>query len=661
MQATSRVIWSVCQTDGMDEIHILDVMRRAVREGVSGIEIVGRNIDRVITYREFSELHDVVNPTSLAMDQAMLDRICACAAALGLRLGIWHHEVSGPADLFTRLPALRAEDGLLALDSPVLYRFITGKCTEFLERFPVIQELVLTLTETNFVVSQRPFCDIPPVERIRRILQAVADATEPLGRRLVVRPFSAVRADEIYVREAMDQLQAKNVSIMYKTEPGDWNPFLPDEPSIGSFRRYEIRTETDAGAEYYGQADFPCCYARFIRKRLESAIHKGATVCSIRVDRGSTHNAFGHPLNEVNVMAPTRWVLQPGRDLDSYWRDWWKERYGAAVPAPVDVLERTFEVIQKTLYINGHSITHHAFPAIGHAKHIQVFHLFEEDVLLDHFKEHWATQPLRRTLRHEEILKEKEAAVALAAGIREEFTRLSSGLEPAARGIVCAYLARLELLAGAFLQFCRVSTAHLEEMWEGQSHTVAGFDVEARRMLQLADAIQRAFGPGFFRGMPERMKEIVAGLQTERAMEMPLRDALCRVPHLTDAVLCGFASEGHRLAKRLHTGATPVVENRHVRETGIGPDEGFGYELKAVPGKPHRLTLDIVSDGQPFAMAVSVGGATKTLALDLPAGIHAQRLGPFVIPDPSVRIKIWSPQAKPCQVAALTLQTEEPG
>src|SRR5690606_38912462 len=120
-------------------------------------------------------------------------------------------------------------------------------------------------------------------ERVRRLLRAILDATEPRGKQLVIRPFSAIRSDELHVREAVESLNARHVSMMYKTEPFDWNPFLPNEPLIGSITGYEARAETDAGAEYYGQGVFPCLYTEHLAARLDAARERGATTAVIRV------------------------------------------------------------------------------------------------------------------------------------------------------------------------------------------------------------------------------------------------------------------------------------------------------------------------------------------------------------------------------------------
>jgi hypothetical protein len=650
-----KIIWSACHTDGFHEEHLRRVIDRAAEERVAGVEISGRGIDDYVEYRSFPALQREVNPRRLEERRQALRRVCEQARKSGLTLGIWHHEIWGPDNLLDLLPDLRANDGLINLESPVLYQYLAAKCREFFELFPEVGELVLTLTETKYVVAHRPFSPTPPDERIRRVLEAIASITGPLGKQLVIRPFSALRADELNVRNAIERLGAQRVSVMYKTEPFDWNPFLPDEPLIGSIPDHEARAETDAGAEYYGQAAVAVSYTGHIEKRLTSARQKGAAVAVLRVDRGHTQPALGHPLNEVNVIAPTRWLREPTRPLSQYWEEWFQQRHGFRSPALRPLLERTFEVIQKSLYIDGQSLTHNAFPDLSHAKHIQVFALFEQRVPLSHLQEHWSMLPERSTLSHAEILAEKAEAERLAGEIIDSFERLTPGMNPSSRRALLDSLQRLRLLAEACTCLCRLLAAHTEEVGRCETRTTEPFEAERHRLLALADKVENAAGPDFFRRMPHRMRDVAKGLAAERELELPLRRSIEAEPGMVDYVLCGFASEGHRLAKRLHTGATFRFADRYVRATGIGPDEGFTYHLRPMPAQMHRLVVTLAGDGQSAPGRIRIGAAEHSLET---AEIHGLKDFAFPVPpwnEKELPVRVWSTSAQPCRVATIRL------
>jgi hypothetical protein len=611
-----------------------------------------RAIDHYIAYRDFPELAADVDASTLAGRQNFMRDASEHAHAKGLRMGVWHHEIYGPPQWLDLQPALRAPDGLIDLDQPLLYRFITGKVREFFDLFPCVDELVLTLTETHIPVFRRPFCGIPTAERVRRVLQAILDATEPQGKTLVIRPFSAVRDDELQVRAAVRQLNAQHLCMMYKTEPFDWHPFLPDEELIGSVPRYEARAETDAGAEYYGQSVFPCSYTGHIGRRLSSAMRKGASTAVIRVDRGAHHPALGTAINEGNVIAATRWCLGRAATIEDGWRSWFKERHHADLPGLQPILEQTFDVIGKTLYIDRQSFTHNLFPSFDQAKHVQAFGLFEEDVPLAHMSRNWAILADRRTLTHALILAEKQEALAAAKAILAEVSTLP-GLPAAARDAILGELNLLPLLAEACLAFCRVAIAHVEEAWQRPRRMTDSFESECRRMQGLADDIVRMKGPRFWMNMADRIRGIVTHLEVERRMERPLREALAARNEVADYVLCGFASEGHRLGKMLHSGATPIFRDRCVRETGIGPEQGISYRLECGARPARSLAVTFAGERhRPLAGVVRIGTEEHIVA-DTPPHDFTRKVYSAPPKDGAITVALWSTSPYPLAIAQL--------
>jgi hypothetical protein len=646
-----RVIWSVCAAHQFAPDYICRVIERAAVEGVSGVEVSCPPLDVFIPYACAPALAAGVDQTRLASNQAGLDRICETARRCDVRIGFWHRELFGPDDWLERMPELRAADGLIDLENPRLYGHIRAKFAEFFTRFPTVRELVLTLTETQYVVAHRPFSMTSPAERISRVIQAVADVTDRFDRQLVIRPFSAVREDELFVRDAINSLKARNVSVMYKTEPFDWNPFLPDEELIGSIPRYEVRAEIDAGSEYYGQACFPVCNSSYLCGRLERAAQKGASVAVIRVDRGYEYPSLGHPLNESNIMIPTRWAMHPDINSDKQWIHWLQQRHDTSSKELAELLEQSFEIVKKCFYIDCQSLSHRAFPGYEMAKHILVFQLFEENVSLGHLTEHWSILSERDTVSHAQIISEKREALELARHLAHRFDELKLSVNPGSREIIREQLGRLELLAESFLYFCKVIIAHLRA--DAMPESLASFKEESSRFLALADDVEQRFGAGFFRGMPSNMRSIVTGLQVERQLEIPLRCKLDSDAGIIDYVLCGFASEGHRLSKRLHSGKAPRWRDRFYRETGIGPEQGVAYFLKVTPGIPAKSAISFIAGEKPVPGVLAV--ERQEFQFTVPAGDGLVEL-PFTVPAldaSSMQLRLFSSSPEPLRIAMI--------
>ena len=661
-----RVIWSACTAHQFAPDYICRVIERAATEGVSGVEICCPPLDDFIPYACAPALAAGVDQTRLAVNQAGLDLVCDTAKRCDIRLGFWHRELIGPNDWLERMPELRAADGLVDLENPKLYDHIRAKFSEFFTRFPGVHELILTLTETQYVVAHRPFSETLPAERIRRVIQAVADVTDRCGWQLVIRPFSAIREDELFVRDAINQLNAKNVSVMYKTEPFDWNPFLPDEELIGSIPRYEMRAEIDAGSEYYGQACIPVCNATYLCRRLERAEQKGATVAIIRVDRGYDYPSLDKPLNEANIMVPTQWAMHPDKSVDEHWADWLERRHGTRSLQLAELLEQSFEVVKTCFYLDRQSLTHKAFPNLDMAKHILVFQLFDEEVPLSQLTEHWSMLTDRSTVSHARIIAEKENSLALARKLVDSFDDLKLSLKPGSRESIREQLGRLELISEAFLVFCRLTIAHQNEIApqqvkrHGEGKKINGssklqicFEEECSRLLALADVVEQRFGAKFFRRMPAAMRSIVIGLKLERGLEVPLRCELNADTRILDYVLCGFASEGHRLAKRLHSGDTPRWKDRLCRQTGLGQDQGISYFLRVIPGNPAKFAISFIADENPSPGVLAANG--KDFPFTVPANGELIELK-FTVPASdadSMQVRLWSSSPVPLRVALI--------
>jgi hypothetical protein len=300
------------------------------------------------------------------------------------------------------------------------------------------------------------------------------------------------------------------------------------------------------------------------------------------------------------------------------------------------------------------------------AKHILVFQLFDENIPLDQLTEHWSILTDRNTVCHAQILVEKEEALALARQLMLRFEGMKLTLRPGSREVILEQLGRLDLIAEAFLIFCRVTIAHLngfspkhdavqdkEKKSNGDCKLKISFDEECARLLALADTVEQRFGSEFFRKMPSTMRSVVTGLKLEREMERSLRHGLNAETKILDYVLCGFASEGHRLAKRLHSGATPRWKDRFCRQTGLGPEQGISYFLRVTPGNTAKFAFFfitgectsqgmLVANGKDFPFTVPAGDGLVELTFTIPASDVTE-----------VQLRIWSRSPIPLRISVI--------
>ena len=81
------------------------------------------------------------------------------------------------------------------------------------------------------------------------------DACRRDGKKLIVRPFSAIVQDYELARRSL--LAMPDVEVMLKCDPFDWDPFLPFNPALQDYPADRITVEFDLGNEYYGDNQLP--------------------------------------------------------------------------------------------------------------------------------------------------------------------------------------------------------------------------------------------------------------------------------------------------------------------------------------------------------------------------------------------------------------------
>jgi len=314
------------------------------------------------------------------------------------------------------------------------------------------------------------------------------------------------------------------------------------------------------------------------------------------------------------------------------------------------------------LYIDGHCLTHCRGPSLTNAKHVQVFMVLEPQVALDHLAENWGVLSQRVSPSHEQVVAQKDEALDLARELRRRFDLLSTGMGSDSQGGIAGALDRLVLLAETARSWCRLAVAHLRDMWDLPKLPGLNFDQEAESALALALRIEQALGPMFFsslkpddgESLPGELKNTVEGLRQERQFERPIRDALRRDQSVQDYVLCGLASEGHRLRKRLHSGGTFPVGNRFVRQSGLGRDEGFGYRMQGQPG-PATLWITLLGGSQLATGRLEVGDGKLDFTVE-PGQEQEVAMTVNVPAQGALRVEVWATGTQPLSVHQMVLR-----
>jgi hypothetical protein len=221
----------------------------------------------------------------------------------GLGLWCWTHEVRHPPEALLREGKLLADDARLIPHLEEKYgRFFT-------ETLPGLDGLVLTFAETEFPVYQdeRILSERNRMDRTEQLIRCMRDICHRHGKRLAIRDF-VYRADEIDAfREVISRLP-KDVIVMSKCVPHDWQPFYPDNPLIGDVGEHEQWIEHDFGLEYEGQHLYPFGNLDTVFERFRRGKKKGSNTLCLRLDRFAgdrKQSAIATPWGRILLQAAT--------------------------------------------------------------------------------------------------------------------------------------------------------------------------------------------------------------------------------------------------------------------------------------------------------------------------------------------------------------------
>ncbi len=628
--STPTIIWSLGHGAPLQFTQAKAIIDLGLEYGIDGIEL-RPCLETFLLYERLPHLQAGLDTDLVNQRRLELRRIVDYAKQREFQLGIWLEAPSGPGNLLELWPDIKSAAGDLDVRRPLFEELIQAQAREFCEAFPEFDEIVVSLRDGRTAAA-------PPLKRrAHRMLDVIVAAFQPFGKHLIVRPFSLCDDQRKAVFSAIADLKADaNVTIVEPTEPYLWNPFVLNNPYLTKLEKFGLRAETDAGAEHYGRSLIPACCPGYLIERLQNAWEKGCASYVLRADfAGST---AVHTLNEINLVAATLWLRDHDIDLQQEWHDWLCDRFDTVPAGLPHLLEQTFEIIKRALYIDCQPISPDAFPSFAQAKQTQYFHLFESSPHLKHLKLQRSVQTDRGSKPHEDLIQEKSEACEMAQALMTWFESMAGEMDPDSARSIYGQLEAILFLCRGMSSLVRLTCAHLQEAWNLKP-AANDFETEATAYLETVSAIAAKCGESFFADMPGRMRAFLDELRAEREVERPLRQRLSGDESLLDSVVCGLASEGHRLSLRPGCG-TPGLggDNQPYRRVGPGPEASISYELKFKKGQAARLEIDFLADGpikanltlgkSKFGMCCAKAGAGELVSLgcDIPATVTRDRL-----------------------------------
>lgn len=317
--------------------------------------------------------HDIVmdawQPIVQKDRAADINQICTWAHDRGIAVDMWTHELDG-------IPEELQKSGKADLEDPKLWEFIEKRYETLFEVCPDLDGLVLTMHETamSIYADDKVESDKTPEERVAHLIDSMAEVCEKFDKDLYVRTFS-YEPDELGYIQGGLKLCDSDITVMTKCVPHDWQPYYPYNPTIGNVGDHPQIIEFDLGQEYTGLSNVPYIELDYLKRHLDYDISKGASGAVLRVER-LAWRTIDTP-NQANIDIMSKMLLNPDLDPHQHYMYWLEDKYGKdAAPYLKSAFMRTFDIVNKTLFVRGFWISRHSL-------------LPEYDYAMDHL--HWLT------------------------------------------------------------------------------------------------------------------------------------------------------------------------------------------------------------------------------------------------------------------------------
>ncbi len=300
------------------------------------------------------------------IQRKLVEKCIAEAKKNDLKVDVWVHEFSGVPKKFTK-------DGKLVI-SDELWDWLRAKYVRLFDTVDGIDGLVLTFAETQYKLYSPDEVDSggDTLAQFVKMIDIIAEECDKRGKVLIIRTFIHRPEELAVVQNAVQRLakdiKRNNIMLMAKCSPHDWSPYYPYETTFSNNPGFPLIMEMDSGQEYTGQSWIPHAEVEYTHQVLSYVRSKGAVGAVTRVDRYD--NTSVGTLNEVNLLAFSRFAQNPVLQPEDFWREWAADRYGAdAAPHVISALKRTFDITNIIMFPLQQWVSDHSkVPTYDYAK-----------------------------------------------------------------------------------------------------------------------------------------------------------------------------------------------------------------------------------------------------------------------------------------------------
>ena len=287
------------------------------------------------------------------------------------------------------------------------------------------------------------------------------------------------------------------------------------------------------------------------------------------------------------------------------------------------LMEPTEEVLKKTFYINGFYFTELSrFPTLNHSKNHFYFEMMRGDANIA--SNEWFIPKAWKLPEAEQILAEKQAAVAMAEALYDRCAALKDRLEEGEYEKLLLKFANLKLVTRVWQQLAKSFLCYVNALEVPSAASEAALEEAANGLLALKEQGIAETGEDFYclrcdgnrTGQGEIWDYIGTFVKELRESYLLEKQAREELAEKYDFIVCGGALEGHGLQKEVNFSDTLVRDDALCRIPGnrsglqwsrINAHGWFSYLLRVRPYEENRITVSLSSAGKDLDVKITLG------------------------------------------------------
>lgn len=621
---------SVCNPVDVDREYLLFTVEYAHKKGFNHLQVIGPihdgvrgNIDGMTPWRKYGQFNDTRDQAYMAYCLDAVNAACEKAAAYGIKMYQWHHELEFPTGFKEVYPEIVNSFGDIEVTHPLVKDFLEHKILDFFTAYPGMDGIILTLHETKIPLLKLKDQKLGKVERVKYVTQILYDTCMSLGKELIVRPFASIEEDYAMMAKAYEEISTE-LMIMDKWTQFDWSLTLPHNAFYKKIRRNPLFVEADIFGEFFGKGHLPLMLKNHITEKFRYCEQFKPKGYVARIDR-TGQIPFGD-VNEVN--NEILWACLRQKDVDKVIDGFFAEKYPDAAKEVRGLMEFTEEILKKTIYVKGYYFSELSFfPGLNHCKNHFYFDVMRQQYRIA--SDEWYIPGNWNRGNLADVLEEKDSAAAEAARLYERLMLLEDRIEAAAFHKLWRKFANLKLVTQVWKQLVLLFMDYAGYFTTGEEAYAEAFEADGEQLLALDRQGRDLLGDAFYCLQGNRefetgnrgsafsrvetfVKEIRESFLLERTADQMLREE----EGITDYIICGGAMEGHMLQKEVNFSDTLVREGmlcripgnrRGMQWSSINAHGWFSYEVRVKPRQENRIKILLGSVDNQLDVKITIG------------------------------------------------------